>query len=732
MVERLVHLIDSDTAFAGEVAGALGRYGLQVATFPDGNEALAQKETPSLIILCIDPKRLGWAICNRMKKSPGLKGVPMIVISAEATEKDFDDHKNLKNRAEDYLRKPFAMETLVEHVSPLVGGLADAEAELAMTEDVAIEEELTPEPGGFDDEFGDRTGVVNAADFLVDREPESPFDPASAEDAPLPGMTSDPDQPTRMIPAAALGPGPGVAAPRNKKSAPVPESAPDDLDLGLEQVGEMVKESSRVGKMPGVEGEMARLREERDKLAKEVEDLKARAPMKSEGTGASFTREREFLNLREVINKKEKEVLDLKDAIDGKDRQLLDMKDKLRESERARRDIDEKTLAVEKDLVSAREKVDALGKDKETGLGREKQLKSRLDEAQKKGDKAFAEVDEWKARHAETVERGESEKEALRARHESMLQEAESRHSTALDEANSAFEIRHAETVKRASDTLEQAKASHAATQQNMAENHQQALLDRDQSHADEIAGLRARSAETLRDEMNKADQRLKQELLGADRVRADELAKKEAEHRQLIEQAEADNARAIARMESEHEKTVTALDEQRVSEIHSTKTAHEAEKAKLTAEHEAALGRQRDLQTKQVNELNQAHQGAVDQMRQAHSEALGRANGELDSTKERIIELDGALTTAMQTGERLNAELENARVEVAQRDARIADDGARIAELEAEGQKLQEQLLQAYQRLKTDEAVAGRARKALAIAITLLDENNGAPGKSS
>ncbi len=68
----------------------------------------------------------------------------------------------------------------------------------------------------------------------------------------------------------------------------------------------------------------------------------------------------------------------------------------------------------------------------------------------------------------------------------------------------------------------------------------------------------------------------------------------------------------------------------------------------------------------------------------------------------------------------------------MAQRDGRIAEDAARITELEAEGQKLQEQLLQAYQRLKTDEAVAGRARKALAIAITLLDENNGAERKSS
>ena len=46
--------------------------------------------------------------------------------------------------------------------------------------------------------------------------------------------------------------------------------------------------------------------------------------------------------------------------------------------------------------------------------------------------------------------------------------------------------------------------------------------------------------------------------------------------------------------------------------------------------------------------------------------------------------------------------------------------------------QLLQEQVLQAYQRLKSDEAVVGRARKALAIALTLLDESSEEERKSS
>ena len=69
--------------------------------------------------------------------------------------------------------------------------------------------------------------------------------------------------------------------------------------------------------------------------------------------GCGFSRDRELLNLREVINKKEKEILDLKDDLDSKERQILDHKDKVRELERKVRDMDEKLLGIEREIVSA-------------------------------------------------------------------------------------------------------------------------------------------------------------------------------------------------------------------------------------------------------------------------------------------------------------------------------------------------------------------------------------------
>jgi len=58
-----------------------------------------------------------------------------------------------------------------------------------------------------------------------------------------------------------------------------------------------------------------------------------------------------------------------------------------------------------------------------------------------------------------------------------------------------------------------------------------------------------------------------------------------------------------------------------------------------------------------------------------------------------------------------------------AARDQRIAELGTQIDELEGENSTYQEQVLKAYQKIKTDEATVARAKKALAIALTTLDD---------
>src|SRR3990167_4519321 len=113
MAERLVVLVENDPVLSERVRAVLTAHSFKVEVIGDGNELLtSQNLRPALIILCIDPKRLGWAICNRVKKTVQYRDVPLIVTSQEASDKDFEDHKKLRTRAEEYLHKPFSVEVL--------------------------------------------------------------------------------------------------------------------------------------------------------------------------------------------------------------------------------------------------------------------------------------------------------------------------------------------------------------------------------------------------------------------------------------------------------------------------------------------------------------------------------------------------------------------------------------------------------------------------------------------
>src|ERR1700761_4470237 len=180
MSQRYVYLVDADANLNAHLVGELGRYGFRVEAAIDSNEVMQRKDDlPALIVLCIDPKRTGWAVCNRLRKSTTLKATPLIITSAEATEKDFEDHKKLKTRAEEYLHKPFGVEALAEKIGGLVGmpdgtdGPYRDALEIPMeADDVAIEDDGSIIEEGADEPlYG--TASANApthASFLADEE----------------------------------------------------------------------------------------------------------------------------------------------------------------------------------------------------------------------------------------------------------------------------------------------------------------------------------------------------------------------------------------------------------------------------------------------------------------------------------------------------------------------------------------------------------------------------------
>ena len=99
---------------------ALESKGYEVMVARDGNQglALAEREDPSLVILdMMMPKRSGFLVLERLRRT---QKDPMRVIMITANEGS--RHKAYAEMlgVDDYLRKPFAMDRLLEAVHRLL------------------------------------------------------------------------------------------------------------------------------------------------------------------------------------------------------------------------------------------------------------------------------------------------------------------------------------------------------------------------------------------------------------------------------------------------------------------------------------------------------------------------------------------------------------------------------------------------------------------------------------
>src|SRR5579862_8158746 len=164
-----VLVFESDPAFAGELRTELDALGCATTVVDDGNVGLQQaaSDRPDLILLSIElPRMNGFSVCNKLKKDPGLKDVPLIIMSTESSDETFDQHKKLRTRAEDYVHKPIAFHDLLQRIQPFVA-LVPAHTEDAS---IVIEDEIE----------------VGAADYLEEDGvgATEPHPPAAAQSAP--------------------------------------------------------------------------------------------------------------------------------------------------------------------------------------------------------------------------------------------------------------------------------------------------------------------------------------------------------------------------------------------------------------------------------------------------------------------------------------------------------------------------------------------------------------------
>lgn len=120
---KKILLVDDDQEIIESLRYTLESKGYQILIARDGNQglAMAEREDPDLMILdMMMPKRSGFLVLEKLRRT---RPVPLRVIMITANEGS--RHKAYAEMlgVDDYIRKPFAMDRLVDSVQRLLGDL---------------------------------------------------------------------------------------------------------------------------------------------------------------------------------------------------------------------------------------------------------------------------------------------------------------------------------------------------------------------------------------------------------------------------------------------------------------------------------------------------------------------------------------------------------------------------------------------------------------------------------
>jgi DNA-binding response OmpR family regulator len=118
--KKRILLVDDDYEIVESMKIVLESKGYDIIVARDGNQglAMAEREKPDLVILdMMMPKRSGFLVLERLRRT---RPVPLRVIMITANEGS--RHKAYAEMlgVDDYIRKPFAMDRLMESVNRLL------------------------------------------------------------------------------------------------------------------------------------------------------------------------------------------------------------------------------------------------------------------------------------------------------------------------------------------------------------------------------------------------------------------------------------------------------------------------------------------------------------------------------------------------------------------------------------------------------------------------------------
>jgi DNA-binding response OmpR family regulator/chromosome segregation ATPase len=621
MAQRIL-LFDADAGFAQDVRSKFEAMGATVDVANDGPQGieLATAHRPDLILLTIElPGMNGFLVCKKIKKQDGLSDVPLFILSSEATEDVFEQHKKLRTRAEDYIHKPIAFADLLARVKRFVA--LDSNGHAAASEDT----EESIEISDFEEE---EVILVDGEAELEEAEQEraAPTNGAhksdaaafarSAVDALMTGDEPELELDDVRAPAPAPAPvmaAPPLAAPQPARGSHVnlPAAAPAARN---EELVQGQQEFSRAqAKIAQLENELhaseARARNADQELQSSRQRASSAERSLADASKKGGVSSREFLDLREQLNRKDRELLGLRDQVTARDKQLIELNDRGLALEREMADIADKVVDLQREIDKSKETITALQADKEGARKRLEDMKARSERSEAKARELGDELNGIKATHAKATEardqRDAEARAAMQAEHAKAFDELRRDHSAVLD----ALRRAHGD---EAADLKEAHEAALNATRAQGEQQLQQML-------AGQRIELEAQSEQRIVDLQRKHEEVVSQALAAHEKelnsTREGLMGKHAGELREANDRHQLDLSR-LGRSVAELETKRHLLSDQ-LEESESARTDAQARLAKTTAE--------RDEKADLVSELQMQLDSALAR-RAADEQLLERA----------------------------------------------------------------------------------------------------------
>lgn len=427
-----VLIFESDREFAQTLSLGLSGYGCEVSLVEDGEEGIeaASNNKPDLILLTIElPRMNGFSVCNKLKRNADLKSVPLALLSSEATEETFEQHKRLRTRADAYVHKPITVDDLVAQLSGLLTltklPASETSDEEVMIGDVAVDDDITlEEPGAesLDAEADEAFGNLMMEDKAPEQTQSHPEDEIEMEELELEddGHLLVAPAETAELAAVNQGATASVDAASTQKIEEL-ETTISALNSELSDLQSALNAARAAAESEAdAKSQVAKKKDaEIELIQKELETLRAKLES-NESSGTA----REFLDLREKLNKKDKEILDVRDELTSKEKSLVRTNDEAIALGREKADL----LDQVSSLLSAKAEFEkqnySLAQDKEQAQKRGDDFKLKSDRLQSELETRTTELRAFIESHENAIATKEAQEAALRVDHQEALAQA--------------------------------------------------------------------------------------------------------------------------------------------------------------------------------------------------------------------------------------------------------------------------------------------------------------------